>query len=123
MRDHETAMQVYVQLAAESHRKKQPLVRDRFLLLGGVEACRAGWLDVADLCREKIAASNPAHQVGHFPTMADALRDEDFQNVVAHWERWCPFEKAEAMLRKLKLPAKPANDQTVGEQMRSLLNE
>lgn len=123
MRNHETAMQVYLELAAESDRKKQPLVRDRFLLLGGVEACRAGWLDVADRCRQKISATNPAHQIRNFPSMADALRDDDFQNVVAHWERWCPFEKAEAMFRELKLPSIPAKDQTIGEQMLKLLNE
>ena len=123
MRDHESAMQVYVQLAVISDQKKQPQVRDRFLLLAGVEACRAGWPDVAACCHRKLVASNPAHQAHRFATLADALRDEAFQQLVAHWERYCPFEKAEAMLRRLNLPKSESTDQTVGQQMLDLLTD
>ena len=122
MRDHESAMRVYVQLAVISDRKKQPQVRDRFLLLAGVEACRAGWLDVAECCHHKLIASNPAHQAHLFASLADGLRDANFQQLVAHWERYCPFEKAEAMLRQLNLPVREQTDLTVGEQMLDLLN-
>ena len=121
MRNHEAAMQVYVQLAALSDQKKQYPVRDRFLLLAAVEACRAGWPEVAETCREKLVASNPAHQVSRHATMADALRDEEFQQLVLHWERYCPFEKAEAMLRQLNLPPAPPTSQTLGEQMMAIL--
>lgn len=123
MRDHETAMQVYIQLAAFSNRMKQPLVRDRMLLLGGVEACMAGWLEVAEICRQKIVATNPAHQLKKFASMADALRDDDFQNLVARWQRYCPFEKAEAMWRKLEMTPVGTGDQTIGEQMQRLVEE
>ena len=58
MRDHETAMRVYVELAVISDQKKQTQVRDRFLLLAGVEACRAGWPEVAAKCHEKLISSN-----------------------------------------------------------------
>jgi hypothetical protein len=117
MRDHETAMSVYVRLAAVSEHRQQLQVRDRFLLLAGVEACRAGWPDVAAKCRQKLVESNHAHQANHYPTFADALRDPDFQQLVSHWERYCPFEKAEAMLRELNLPAPEPNDLSVGEAM------
>ncbi|WP_010582075.1 hypothetical protein [Schlesneria paludicola] len=117
MRDHEMGMQVYVQLAAISDQKQQPLVRDRFLLLAGVEACRAGWPDVAACCHRKLIESNPAHQAKRFMTFADALRDEPFQQLVAHWERYCPFEKAEAMLRELNFPLPPPTELSLGEQM------
>src|SRR5205085_9914762 len=103
MRDHEAAMIVYVQLAAISDQKKQRQVRDRFLLLAGVAACRAGWLEVANCCRKKLVESNHAHLANRHATLADALRDHDFQQLVTHWERYCPFEKAEAMLRQLNL--------------------
>jgi hypothetical protein len=122
MRDHEAAMRVYVQLAAVSHEKHQPQVRDRFLLLAGVEACRAGWPDVAACCHQKLIAANPAHQAKRHATFADALRDEEFQQLVAHWERYCPFEKAEAMLKSQPVESSSATDLTVGEQMLQLLD-
>lgn len=121
MRDHEAAMAVYIQLAALSDQKRQPLVRDRFLLLGGVEACRAGWPEVAARCHERLIRSNPAHLATRHQTMADALRDADFQRLVTHWERYCPFEKAEAMLRLLDLPPSDTGVGSVGEQMLKLL--
>ena len=123
MRDHEAAMCVYVQLAVISHRKRQGQVRDRFLLLAGVEACRAGWPEVAACCRQRLIASNPAHQANRHATVADALRNEEFQQLVVHWERYCPFERAEAMLRQLNLPASEPTEKSTGEKMLSLLEE
>lgn len=101
MHDPETAMCAYAQLAAISRDKLQAPARDRFLLLAGVEACRAGWLDVANRCRDLIVAANPAHQLQRHPTMADALRDTEFQRLAARWERYCPFEHAEHLLLQL----------------------
>lgn len=121
MRDHEAAMSVYVQLAVISDQKQQRQVRDRFLLLAGVSACRAGWPQVADRCHQKLVESNHAHLASRHATMADALRDEDFQHLVAHWERYCPFEKAEAMLRQLDLPTPIPTDVPVGDALVSLL--
>jgi len=121
MRDHEAAMSVYVQLAVMSDQAQQVQVRDRFLLLAGVEACRAGWPEVAARCREKLLASKPKHQAQRHPTLAEALRDTDFQSLVVHWERYCPFEKAEAMVRQLNLPPSSPTDLTLGERMLQLL--
>jgi hypothetical protein len=123
MRDYEAAMQVYVRLAVISNEKKQPQVRDRFLLLAGVEACRAGWPEVAERCRQQLVTSNPAHQIHRYNSFADALRNEEFQLLAAHWERYCPFENAEAILRGLRLPAPEPSELTVGEQMLQLLGE
>lgn len=122
MPDHEIAMCAYVQLAVLSDEKQQTLVRDRFLLLAGVAACRAGWLDVAERCREKLVASNPAHQLNDHATLADALRDADFQQLAAKWERYCPFEQAEHLLRQLGLtPEGDRPDLSRGERMLQLL--
>ena len=122
MPDHELAMCAYVQLGVLSDRKQQTLARDRFLLLGGVEACRAGWLDVADTCRLLIVASNPAHQLNRHATMADALRDDDFQHLVAAGERYCTYEQAEHLLRQLGLtPEGDHLELSRGERMSQLL--
>lgn len=109
MHDHETAMCAYVQLAVISDEKQQAQVRDRFLLLAAVEACQAGWLDVAEACRGRIVAANPGHQLQGHLTMADALRDPDFQRLAAKWGRYCPFEQAEHLLGQLGLS--PGGDQ------------
>lgn len=122
MHDHEAAMQVYVQLAVISDQKHQSQVRDRFLLLAGTEACRAGWLDVAQCCHEKLIASNPAHQIHRFASWPDALRDADFERLVGRWERYCPFETAEAMLRNLRLPKAATTEEPLGQQMLRLLD-
>lgn len=122
MPDHETAMCAYVQLAVISGQKRQGHVRDRFLLLAGVEACRAGWPDVAQRCRELIVGGNPAHQLSRHSTFADALRDSDFQLLVNRWERYCPYEQAEHLLLQLGLA--PEGDQpeiSRGERMLQLL--
>ena len=123
MRDHDVAMRVYVQLAVISHQKQQAQVRDRFLMLAGVEACRAGCPDVAARCREKLIMANPVHQASRHATLADALRDEEFQQLVVKWERYCPFEKAEAMLRQLNLPPDEPTDLAIGEQLVKMLDE
>ena len=123
MRDHEIAMRVYVQLAAVSDQKRQFQVRDRFLVLAGAAACRAGWLEVAERCRARLLVSNPAHQLLRHATFPDAMRDRDFQQLATHWEHYCPFEKAEALVRQLNLPPEEPTDQTVGEQMLLLLTD
>jgi hypothetical protein len=107
MRDHETAMCAYAQLAVLSHEKQQPLARDRFLLLTGVEACRAGWPEVAAACHEQLVRTSSALQVTRFASFEDALRDEDFPRIAEHWEKWCPFERAEHLLHGLSRPAHP----------------
>lgn len=101
MRDHEAAMCAYAQLAELSHTKRQPLARDRFLLLAGVEACRAGWPAVAAACHAQLVATKSALQVTRFKSFADALQDEEFRGIADHWERWCPFERAEYLLTDL----------------------
>jgi hypothetical protein len=124
MHDHEIAMCAYVQLAVISDEKQQAPTRDRFLLLAGVEACEAGWLEVADRCRTLILATNSAHQLKRFATMADALRDPDFQKLVAKWEKYCPFEQAEHLLTQLgRAPEGDQLDVPRGERMLQILSD
>lgn len=108
MRDYESAMCAYAQLSVLSHDKRQGLARDRFLLLSGVEACRAGWLEVAERCRLLHNQSQPAHQLAKYPSLPDALRDPDFSRIAEHWEHWCSYERAEHLL--LGLQRSPTGD-------------
>ena len=117
-------MCAYVQLAVISDQKQQAQARDRFLLLAGAEACRAGWLEVAARCRNKIVAANPGHQLSHHATMADALRDPDFQQLTTKWEHYCPFEQAEHLLLQLgRTPEGDPSELSHGERMLQLLDD
>ena len=122
MIDHETRLAAYVQLACQSHRKQQVPARDRFLWLAAAEACRAGWPPVAERCRALAIASNPRHQGAKFPSMADTLRDADFDRVITQYARQCPPERAEHLAVQLQLPLQPADStQPVGDWLIELL--
>ena len=103
MRDHEQAMLAYALLADVSQKKQQLIGRDKFLILTGVSACRAGWPDVAHRCRDVVLDHNPAHLIGKYASFADALRSADFEPFVKQLERFCGYERAEHFLRELKL--------------------
>jgi len=124
MIDHEAAMLAYVRLGNVSERKKQLLGRDKFLVLAAAAACRAGWLDVAERCRQLILEHNPSHLVGNFPTVADALRSGDFPPFLKQLERQCSYERAEFLASDLELPATASEqaEQTPGQIALALLS-
>ena len=113
MRDHERAMLAYARLAHISQQKRQLLGRDKFLVLTGTAACRAGWPDVAQRCRELVVANNPAHLLARFADFPDALRSPDFEPLLKRLERFCGYEKAEHLLSELDInPGLPPDEET-----------
>jgi len=125
MRDHEWAMLSYVRLADVSQRKRQPLGRDKLLVLAAAAACRAGWPDVAERCRQLVLEHNPAHLIGNFPTVADALRSDDFPPLLKQHERLCGYERAEFLAGELGLPLEDRpqeDDKTAGQVALDLLS-
>jgi|GEM_PF-710625 len=124
MRDHEAAMCTYAQLAVISQSKQQSLPRDRFVLLTGVEACRAGWLDVAQACYVFHTCHANGHRLQDFPALTEALKNPEFRRIVEQTERWCHHERAEAVLRGLsRSPQPPQAELTAGEWTLQLLRE
>lgn len=122
MRNHEAAMLAYARLAVISHDKQQALARDRFVLLCGVEACRAGWLDVAQTCYELHTQYARGHQLGQFASLPEALRNGEFLRIVEQTERWCHHERAEALSQGLvDQPAQPTPDTSAGSEALRLL--
>lgn len=117
MRDHESAMLSYVRLAEVSHRKMQPLGRDKLLVLAAAAACRAGWPEVAERCRALVLVHNPAHLIGNFATVADALRSDDFTPLLKQHERLCGYERAEFLVNELGVDpqSRPEADKTAGQ--------
>ena len=125
MHDHERAMLAYVKLADVSQQKQQLPGRDKFLILAGAAACRAGWLDVAARCRELVLSHNPHHLLREHDSFPDALRSAEFEPFLKQLERQCGYERAEHLLGELGIdPAVPPErrDASVGEYGLGLLS-
>src|SRR5580704_19097410 len=120
--NHEQAMLAYVKLADVSQQKHQLIGRDKLLVLATAAACRAGWIDVGERCRQLVLEHNPAHLIGTYPTVADAIRSADFTPLLNQLERMCGYERAEFMVSELGLEAEPKEDnQNAGRIALSLL--
>jgi len=91
-------MMSFARLARISHEKLNSIGRDRFLVLAGREACLAGWLNVADRCRELVVTTNPRHFLSQSESFPDALRDEANAGFFATFDNFCSFEQAEHLL-------------------------
>ncbi len=119
---HERAMLMFAQLASVAAEKKQMIGRNRFLLLTGIAATRAGYAEVAARCHDLITISSPQHIVGHSASFAEALRDADFQTFMHQAEKFCSIEKAEYLLSEMgkSLPMS-GGDQMPGDVCLTLL--
>lgn len=91
----------YLHLARASGQRKQPLTKDKLLILAGVAAAENGLEEVGAYCRRVVLEHNPQHLVRAWPTLEDALADEDFQAYLKQLRRQYALEKAEHMLAAL----------------------
>lgn len=96
-------MLAFVKLAGISQDRKQLGPRDKFLVLAAAAASRAGWLNVAERCRDLVLAHNAVHLLHKFESFAEALRAEDFQPYLRQIERFCSYEKAEYLLAQREM--------------------
>lgn len=123
MIDRDLAVLRYLKLANLSRTKQQIAGCDRFLVLAGVEACRTGWLDVADRCRVRVLEDNPQHLLHRWDTMADALRSDEFTPFLRQQERFCNHEHAEALLSELEEDVRLDEDSSGRDEALALLND
>jgi hypothetical protein len=91
----------YLHLARAAQMRLQPLVRDRVLVLAAVIAAQIDLAPIAAACREQILAHNPAHLVGRWPTIAAALREEDFQSLMHRLSTRYGPEHVEGLVERL----------------------
>jgi len=116
-------MLAYVRLAEVSERRHQLVGRDKLLVLATAAACRAGWIDVGERCRQLVLEHNAAHLIGTFASAADAIRSPDFAPLVNQLERMCGYERAEFLVDELGLDAAPdQSGRDAGEVALSLLS-
>jgi len=100
----------YLHLAQASERRRQPLVRDRLLVLCGVLAADMGLPSIAACCRQRILKHNPAHLISRFEDFATALEDAEFLTLLRQLARRYPQEKVETMLSVLGIDAAGEQD-------------
>lgn len=101
MADSDRTLGVYLHLARASHMRRQPMVRDKLLVLAGVQAEQMGLDEISALCRHKILAHNARHLVRGWPTLTAALADEKFQSYLKQLRRRYSAEKTEHILHSL----------------------
>jgi hypothetical protein len=92
---------IYLHLSRASHLRQQPMIRDKLLVLAGVQAEEMGLEQISALCRHKILSHNSRHLVGQWPTFASAMGDEPFQSYLKQLRRRYSAEKTEHMLHSL----------------------
>jgi hypothetical protein len=97
------ATQMFARLAAVSDERGQTAGRNRFLILAGIAATRAGWPAVAARCHQLVVTSAPRHLLGRYASFAEALRDPDFEQFSRQLRRFCSPELAEHLLNELGL--------------------
>lgn len=116
---------LYLHLARAAELRRQPLVRDRLLLLAGVLAVRLELLPIAECCRERILRHNPGHMISRWPTLAEAVDEEDVQSLLIQLLRRYSPEQAEQLL--VQLGIERGQEQAVyesdGEYTAALLGE
>ncbi len=103
MAETDQTLGMYLHLVRASRMRGQALVRDKLLVLAGVQAHEMGLEPIADLCRHKILAHNPHHLVRRWPTFSEALNDDEFQLYFKQLRRRYSREKLEHMLHMLRI--------------------
>lgn len=92
---------VYLNLARASERRQRVMVRDRMLVLAGMEAAKLHLFRLSQYCRGEILKHNPRHLIGNWDSIGSALLDEEFLAFAKTIGRRYPMERAEHMLESL----------------------
>ena len=94
---------MYLHLARAAELRRQPLVRDRVLLLAGVIAAQINLAPIAAACRERILTHNPGHMLSRWPTVGAALHEEEFQSLLKQLARRYGPEQVEHLVGQLQI--------------------
>jgi Mg-chelatase subunit ChlI len=103
MPDSVELLATYLHLARASGLRRRPHVRDRLLIMAAVSATKAGLPRIAAWCREDVLRSNPRHLLRKWETIADALRDPEFQHFLQHLQKRYSPEAADRMMDTLAI--------------------
>ncbi len=91
---------IFLHLARAFELRRQPLDRDKMLVLAGAEAAELGLHPIGAVCGRKILENNTGHMLRYYRSFAHALADDDFQVYLRQVRRAFPREKAELLLQE-----------------------
>ncbi len=91
---------VFLHLARAFELRRQPLDRDKMLVLAGAEAAELGLHPIGAICGRKILENNTGHMLRYYRSFSHALADDDFQVYLRQVRRAYPREKAELLLQE-----------------------
>jgi hypothetical protein len=111
MRNPETMLRVYEELANRFTRQHEPRFRDHCLVLAADAALAAGRAEEAERLRQRLLEANPHHLLRPYASMAEAVQAPDVQEYVADLRRQWPPE----FVQKLYLggPNQPPADEPI----------
>jgi hypothetical protein len=95
MRNPETMLRIYEELANRYVQENQPRSRDHCLVLAADAALSANWPEEAERLRQRLLQLNPHHLLRPFGSMTEALQAPDVQEYVADLRRQWPPEFAQ----------------------------
>jgi len=102
MASSERVIRVYQELADHHDRRKEPALRDRFLVLAADAALCAGRADEAERLRGRLLQLNPHHLLKPYASLAEATKSPDVKSYIAGLRRTYMPESAEHLLESLK---------------------
>ncbi len=99
----ENLLGVYKELADWYERRRQPPMRDRFLVLAADAALSAHQPNEAEALRLRLLKVNPHHMLKPYASFAQALKAPDLLTYVKDLRVNYPANVAEDLLRTLQL--------------------
>jgi hypothetical protein len=97
MRNPETMLRIYEELADRFARGKEARFRDQCLVLAADAALAANQQPEADRLRQRLLQVNPHHLLRPFASMAEAVQAPDVEEYIADLRRQWPPEFAEKL--------------------------
>lgn len=94
---------IYLHLARAASRRLRPMAQVRLLLMAAIVAYQLKMHRISEACRAKMLELNQNHMMRRWPTISDALDDDDFRHFLHQVERRYPLEKAEQMMAGLNI--------------------
>src|SRR3954451_18973297 len=99
MRNSETLLRVYEELAGRFARRGEPRHRDHCLVLAADAALAAGRPDEAERLRQRLLQVNPHHLLRPFTAMSEAMQSTDVQDYIADLRHQWPPELVDKLLQ------------------------